>query len=137
MFAVPSDFVVHSFISTLIKAYAALFLQDYVISVARKHNVRVLISFTTFWQNGDGILAYAKWAKLTYPITQNTPYYTEQWAAKDKFWTSGKARAYYKSNMKALFNRRNIFTGELTAPSFALWLPTETGLLSSNLKLRN
>lgn len=80
---------------------------------ADKYDVRVLISLTTFWQDDDGILAYVKWAGLTYPKLKNTPYYTEQWAAKDKFWTSKKARSYYKKHMRVMFNRRNRFNSEL------------------------
>lgn len=57
-------------------------MQDYVIFRARKYNVRLLLSVTTFWQDADGILAFAKWAGLTYPKIENTTYYTEQWAAK-------------------------------------------------------
>ena len=56
-------------------------------------------------QVSDGILAYAQWAGLTYPVLQNTPYYTEQWAAKDAFWDNAKARSLYRANLRVLFNR--------------------------------
>lgn len=57
-------------------------VQDYVIYKARQYNVRVLMSVTTYWQDADGILAFARWAGLTYPKISNTPYFQEQWAAK-------------------------------------------------------
>lgn len=82
---------------------------------ADKYDVRVLITLTTFWQDDDGILAFAKWAGLTYPKRKKTPYYTEQWGAKDKFWTSKKARSYYKKHMRVMFNRRNRFNSELSS----------------------
>ena len=40
--------------------------------------MQLLVSVTTNWQDADGILAYARWAGLTYPLKQQTPYYTEQ-----------------------------------------------------------
>lgn len=85
---------------------------DYIMFTAAKYNVRVLISLTTFWQDDDGILAYAKWAGLTYPKLKKTPFYTEQWEAKDKFWTSNKARSYYRKHMKVMFNRKNSFNNK-------------------------
>lgn len=86
---------------------------DYVVFQAGKNNVRLLMSVTTFWQDGDGILSYARWAGLTYPVKNNSPYYTEQWAAKDGFWNSGSARSLYRNNLKKLFNRKNSFSGRL------------------------
>ena len=49
--------------------------------------------------------AYARWAGLTYPKLQNTPYYNEQWAAKDAFWNNAKARQLYKNHVAKMFNR--------------------------------
>jgi hypothetical protein len=49
---------------------------------------------------------YARWAGLTYPIkSQSDPYYTEQWAAKDLFWTNAAAKNYFKGHIYALLNR--------------------------------
>lgn len=84
---------------------------DYVVFKARQYNVRLLVSFSTYWQDGDGIIAFARWAGLTYPKTSNTPYFTEQWAAKDAFWNSGMARRLYRNHMNKLFNRKNTFNG--------------------------
>ena len=44
--------------------------------------LQVVASLTTFWQDADGIIGFARFAGLTYPVKNNSPYYTEQWAAK-------------------------------------------------------
>mmetsp|Transcript_17410 Transcript_17410/g.52191 ORF Transcript_17410/g.52191 Transcript_17410/m.52191 type:complete len:428 (+) Transcript_17410:254-1537(+) len=82
---------------------------DYVIYKARQYNVRVLMSVTTYWQDADGILAFARWAGLTYPKISNTPYFQEQWAAKDKFWTNARAKQLYKNHLRTMYNRVNSF----------------------------
>lgn len=46
-----------------------------------------------------------RWAGLTYDKKDSTPYYQEQWAAKDAFWDSAKCRQDYRNNMLKIFNR--------------------------------
>jgi hypothetical protein len=51
------------------------------------------------------VASACRWAGLTYEKKDNTPYYQEQWDAKDAFWDNAKCRQDYKNNMLKIFNR--------------------------------
>lgn len=94
---------------------------DYVVNQARQFNIRLLVSLTTYWQNGDGIISYARWAGLTYAKLDNSSYYTQQYAAKDGFWNDTECQQYYKNNMRALFTRNNTFSGIQYQDDYAIF----------------
>lgn len=89
---------------------------DYVVHLAHIYNIRIIFSFTTFWQDKDGVISYGRFAGLaqTSPAkgqTASTPAYAEQWGAKDAFWTNSKVKGYYMNHVQRMLNRRNSFNG--------------------------
>ena len=66
---------------------------------------QILMVFNNFWQDWDGIIMWAGFAGLTYPQQNNSPYYTEQWGAKDAFWTNGKAQYLFRQHMRTMVLR--------------------------------
>ena len=61
---------------------------------------------------------YARFAGLTVPVPSwgtNSPFYTEQWAAKDQFWTNPQTIRLYKQHIHAMMHR---YAGHLSPGTY-------------------
>ena len=75
---------------------------DYAIAKAEKENVKLLITFTNYWEAFGGMGQYAKWAKEA-GISSNL--------TVDDFYTNETLKGWYKNYIKTLLNHTNPYTG--------------------------
>ena len=69
---------------------------DYCIAQAKKHNVKLLITFTNNWQQFGGMQQYVNWAGLS---------------NHDDFYTNETIKGWYKDYVKTLLEHENVYTG--------------------------
>ena len=69
---------------------------DYVIAQAKKHNIKLILTFTNNWKEFGGMHQYIKWAGLS---------------EHDEFYTNEKVKGWYKDYIKTLLNHENTYTG--------------------------
>lgn len=74
---------------------------DYVISKAEQEGVKLLITFTNYWEAFGGMGQYVKWAQEA-GITG---------LSNDDFYTNETLKGWYKDYIKTLLNRTNVYTG--------------------------
>ena len=74
---------------------------DRVLAAARAHGLRVIITLSNFWDDFGGIRQYLAWAKLP----------TDGFAARERFFSDDKTRAFYRAHLQRLLERVNSVTG--------------------------
>lgn len=75
---------------------------DYAIAKAEKENIKLLITFTNYWEAFGGMGQYAKWAKEA-GISSNL--------TVDDFYTNETLKGWYKNYINTLLNHTNPYTG--------------------------
>ena len=69
---------------------------DYCIAQAKKHNVKLIITFTNNWQQFGGMQQYVNWAGLS---------------SHDDFYINETIKGWYKDYVKTLLEHENVYTG--------------------------
>ncbi|CAK7343526.1 unnamed protein product [Dovyalis caffra] len=73
---------------------------DFVVSEAKKHKIRLILSLTNNWEAYGGKAQYVKWGKAAgLNLTSD-----------DDFFSHPTLRSYYKAHVKAVLNRVNTVT---------------------------
>ncbi|XP_052174541.1 mannan endo-1,4-beta-mannosidase 6-like isoform X2 [Diospyros lotus] len=73
---------------------------DFVVSEAKKHKIRLILSLTNNWNDYGGKAQYVKWGKAAgLNLTSD-----------DDFFTDPTLRSYYKAHVKTVLNRVNTLT---------------------------
>ncbi|KAL0929034.1 hypothetical protein M5K25_000974 [Dendrobium thyrsiflorum] len=73
---------------------------DFVISEAKRHNIRLILSLTNNWKDYGGKAQYVKWGKAS-GLTLTSD---------DDFFSDPTVKGYYKAYIKTVLNRVNTFT---------------------------
>lgn len=86
---------------------------DYALYQAEKHGIKLLITFTNYWDAFGGMGQYVKWAEEL-GITG---------LKKDDFYTNETLRGWYKDYVNGLLNHTNQYTGRKLKdePSVFAW----------------
>jgi mannan endo-1,4-beta-mannosidase len=74
---------------------------DRVLASARAHGLRVIITLANYWPDYGGVRQYLAWAGLP----------TDGFAARDRFFTDERVRAFYRAHVERLLARKNAITG--------------------------
>lgn len=74
---------------------------DFVVSEARKYNIRLILSLVNNYDNFGGKKQYVQWARNQ---GQNI-------ASDDEFFTNPVVKGFYKNHVKTVLTRVNTFTG--------------------------
>ncbi|XP_020571575.1 mannan endo-1,4-beta-mannosidase 8-like [Phalaenopsis equestris] len=70
---------------------------DFVVSEAKKHNIRLILSLTNNWKDYGGKAQYVKWGRAAgLNLTSD-----------DDFFTDPTVKGYYKNHIKTILNRIN------------------------------
>ncbi|KAH0470761.1 hypothetical protein IEQ34_000484 [Dendrobium chrysotoxum] len=73
---------------------------DFVVSEAKAHNIRLILSLTNNWQAYGGKAQYVKWGRAAgLNLTSD-----------DDFFIDPTVKSYYKAHVKTVLNRVNTFT---------------------------
>lgn len=75
---------------------------DYAIAKAESEDIKLLITFTNYWEAFGGMGQYVKWAKEA-GIASNL--------VNDDFYTNETLKKWYKDYIKTLLNHTNPYTG--------------------------
>lgn len=85
---------------------------DYVIQQAEKNNIKLIITFTNYWEAFGGMDQYIKWYKEA-GGTENLN--------RDDFYTNETCKQWYKDYVNQLLNHTNYYTGEKLKDSEAVF----------------
>ncbi|XP_057972942.1 mannan endo-1,4-beta-mannosidase 5-like [Malania oleifera] len=73
---------------------------DFVVSEARKYNIRLILSLVNNWKDYGGRSQYVNWAKsVGVPVNND-----------DDFYTNAILKGYYKNHVRAVLTRMNTIT---------------------------
>ncbi|CAN1344305.1 Mannan endo-1,4-beta-mannosidase 7 [Linum perenne] len=75
---------------------------DFVVSEARSHGVKLIMSLANNYDSFGGKKQYVNWARA------HTGRYL---ASDDEFFTDSVVKGYYKNHIQTVLNRKNTFTG--------------------------
>jgi mannan endo-1,4-beta-mannosidase len=86
---------------------------DRVLAAARARHVRLIVTLANYWGDYGGVPAYLRWAGL--PL--------DGWAARDRFFSDEKTRAFYRAHLARVIDRVNTVTGVRYAddPTIFAW----------------
>ncbi|WP_456028852.1 X2-like carbohydrate binding domain-containing protein [Ruminococcus sp.] len=92
---------------------------DYVIKQAEEHNMKLVITFTNYWEAFGGMGQYVKW----YQMSQGKSIGNSKVDEKDTcdFYTNETIKGWYKDYIKTLLNHTNYYTGEKLMDSEAVF----------------
>ncbi len=92
---------------------------DYVIKQAEEHNMKLVITFTNYWEAFGGMGQYVKW----YQMSQGKSVGNSKVDEKDTcdFYTNETINGWYKDYIKTLLNHTNYYTGEKLMDSEAVF----------------
>jgi mannan endo-1,4-beta-mannosidase len=81
---------------------------DYLIAKAGQHGIRLVLSFTDYWDHYGGMPKYAEWAGLE---------------KTSEFYTSDEAQQLYRDYVEYVLTRENTFTGReyRNEPAILAW----------------
>ena len=85
---------------------------DYVIAQAEKNNIKLILTFTNYWQAFGGMEQYCKWVQEA-GLGSNLQV--------DDFYTNETCKQWYKDYVKGLLNHKNVYTGEKLKDSEAVF----------------
>ncbi|MBN2801506.1 MAG: cellulase family glycosylhydrolase [Deltaproteobacteria bacterium] len=98
---------------------------DYVIYLAGKNNIKLIIPLLNNWSEFGGTETYMRWAGIDIPELPESFYKRGEVLKKirPKFWKSKKAQKLYLNYVKYILNRKNSYTGVLykNEPSIMIW----------------
>ncbi len=75
---------------------------DYALYKAEQEGIKLIITFTNYWEAFGGVEQYIKWAEQA-GITN---------LKKDDFYTNETLKQWYKDYIDALLNHENVYTGK-------------------------
>mmetsp|Transcript_15049 Transcript_15049/g.38282 ORF Transcript_15049/g.38282 Transcript_15049/m.38282 type:complete len:216 (-) Transcript_15049:1148-1795(-) len=75
---------------------------DYVVSEAKEHGLKLVLSLTNFWDAYGGMQQYVMWANNASSLAN---------LSSKEFYTSPAIKQMYKDNFLAIANRVNNYTG--------------------------
>lgn len=92
---------------------------DYIIKQAEEHNMKLVITFTNYWEAFGGMGQYVKW----YQMSQGKSVGNSKVDEKDTcdFYTNETIKGWYKDYIKTLLNHTNYYTGEKLMDSEAVF----------------
>lgn len=92
---------------------------DYIIKQAEEHNMKLVITFTNYWEAFGGMGQYVKW----YQMSQGKSVGNSKVDEKDTcdFYTNETIKGWYKDYIKTLLNHNNYYTGEKLMDSEAVF----------------
>ena len=85
---------------------------DYVIAQAEKRGIKLILTFTNYWQAFGGMEQYCKWVQEA-GLGSNLQV--------DDFYTNETCKQWYKDYVKTLLNHTNYYTGEKLMDSEAVF----------------
>ena len=85
---------------------------DYVIQQAEKKNLKLIITFTNYWEAFGGMDQYIKWCNEA-GLGNNLN--------RDDFYTNETCKKWYKDYINGLLNHTNYYTGEKLKDSEAVF----------------
>jgi len=92
---------------------------DYVIKQAEDHDMKLIITFTNYWEAFGGMGQYVKWLQMS--NGQNVSNGTVDETACCSFYTDETIKGWYKDYIKTLLNHTNYYTGEKLKDSEAIF----------------
>lgn len=92
---------------------------DYIIKQAEEHDMKLVITFTNYWEAFGGMGQYIKW----YQMSQGKSVGNSKVDEKDTcdFYTNETIKGWYKDYIKTLLNHTNYYTGEKLMDSEAVF----------------
>lgn len=86
---------------------------DYVIKQAEENDIKLIITFTNYWEAFGGIDQYCQWLKEIDGKDHK----------RNEFYTNRTMQNWYKEYIKTLLNHENIYTGEklMDSPAVFAW----------------
>lgn len=92
---------------------------DYIIKQAEEHDMKLVITFTNYWEAFGGMGQYVKW----YQMSQGKSVVNSKVDEKDTcdFYTNETIKGWYKDYIKTLLNHTNYYTGEKLMDSEAVF----------------
>lgn len=92
---------------------------DYIIKQAEEHDMKLVITFTNYWEAFGGMGQYVKW----YQMSQGKSVGNSKVDEKDTcdFYTNETIKGWYKDYIKTLLNHTNYYTGEKLMDSEAVF----------------
>lgn len=92
---------------------------DYVIKQAEEHDMKLVITFTNYWEAFGGMGQYVKW----YQMSQGKSVGNSKVDEKDTcdFYTNETIKGWYKDYIKTLLNHTNYYTGDKLMDSEAVF----------------
>ncbi len=92
---------------------------DYVIKEAEEHDMKLIITFTNYWEAFGGMGQYVKWLQMKNGESVSSG----QVSGSDccKFYTDETLKGWYKDYIKALLNHENHYTKEKLMNSEAVF----------------
>ena len=92
---------------------------DYVISEAEKHNLKLIITFTNYWEAFGGMGQYVKYLQMLDGKTPTNGQIQERDVCE--FYTNDTIKGWYKDYINTLVNHTNYYTGEKLKDSSAVF----------------
>lgn len=92
---------------------------DYVIKKAEENNMKLIITFTNYWEAFGGMGQYIKYYQMLQGETPDNNKLDE--TAVCEFYTNETIKQWYKDYIKTLVNHTNYYTGEKLKDSEAVF----------------
>ena len=83
---------------------------DYVIKQAEDHDMKLIITFTNYWEAFGGMGQYYKWYQMSQGQTVSSGKVDEEGCCN--FYTNETIKGWYKDYIKTLLNHKNYYTGK-------------------------
>ncbi|MGN1114749.1 MAG: X2-like carbohydrate binding domain-containing protein [Oscillospiraceae bacterium] len=92
---------------------------DYVISEAEKRDLKLIVTFTNYWEAFGGMGQYVKYLQLKNGETPDNNKIDEKDVCE--FYTNETIKQWYKDYINTLLNHTNVYTGEKLKDSKAIF----------------
>lgn len=83
---------------------------DYVIKEAEEHDMKLIITFTNYWEAFGGMGQYYKWYQMSQGQSVSSGKVDEEYCCE--FYTNETIKGWYKDYIKTLLNHKNYYTGK-------------------------
>lgn len=92
---------------------------DYVIKQAEEHDMKLIITFTNYWEAFGGMGQYVKWLRMK--NGQSVSNGAVSGSDCCQFYTDDTLKGWYKDYIKTLLNHKNYYTNEKLMDSEAVF----------------
>lgn len=92
---------------------------DYIIKQAEEHDMKLIITFTNYWEAFGGMGQYVKWYKMSQGQSVSDGKVDEKDVCE--FYTNETIKGWYKNYINTLLNHENYYTGEKLMESEAVF----------------